>query len=81
MARTKIARSAQNKPDYLLAGLVLLLSRFGLIMIYDISVVLAYEKFGDKFWLLQKQALLSSTGYQAGYQVPGTVLPLFCHLP
>lgn len=60
-------RSSKNQPDYLLAGLVLVLSFFGLIMIYDVSVVLAFEEFNDKFWFLKNQALWLMIGVGGGY--------------
>lgn len=68
MPQRKTARS-KNKPDYPLGVLVLILSLFGLIMIYDVSVVLAFEEFGDKFWFLKNQAVWLMIGIGGGYLV------------
>lgn len=63
------SRRKQNTstPDHLLAGVVLLLSLFGLVMIYDTSVVLAFEQFGDKHWFLKNQAVWLIIGIVGGY--------------
>lgn len=56
-----------NKPDYLLAGLVLTLSIFGLMMVYDVSAVVAHETWGDKFWLFKNQSLWLFCGLLTAY--------------
>ncbi|MBM4402195.1 MAG: FtsW/RodA/SpoVE family cell cycle protein [Candidatus Cloacimonetes bacterium] len=55
--RPKKIISQIKKPDYVLAGLVLGLSVFGLMMVYDVSAVLAHETWGDKLWLFKNQSL------------------------
>ncbi len=69
MFKRKIAQktTSVNKQDYVLALLVLGLSFFGLMMIYNVSVVLAYEEWGDKLWFFKNQALWLLGGLLAGY--------------
>lgn len=55
--RKKKAIRTVNKQDYVLAVLVLGLSIFGLMMIYNVSAVFAFEKFADKLWFFKNQAL------------------------
>ena len=49
-------KSQKQKPDYLLALVVFGLVLFGLLMVYDASVVEAYQKFSDKYFYLKQQA-------------------------
>lgn len=44
-----------QKPDSLLIGLVIFFSLFGLLMVYDASVIEAYRDFGDKFYFVKQQ--------------------------
>lgn len=64
--KSKRKKSA-GAPDYWLAGVALLLSLFGLVLIYDTSVVLAFEQFGDRYWFLKNQALWLMLGIAGGY--------------
>lgn len=59
----------QKTPDYLLAGLVLGLTLFGVLMVYNTSVIVAHEEFGDKFWFLKNQGLWAIVGITGGYIV------------
>jgi cell division protein FtsW len=52
--KVNLKRSAKT-PDFLLAGLVLGLSVFGLIMVGNASVVDAFRAFGDKFYYVRLQ--------------------------
>lgn len=44
-----------QKPDYFLIGLVIFFSFFGLLMVYDASVIEAYRDFGDQFYFVKQQ--------------------------
>src|SRR3990167_1498705 len=55
--------------DYVLAGIVLLLTLFGVIMVYNTSVVVAFEEFGDKFWFLKNQSVWAILGIGSAYVV------------
>jgi cell division protein FtsW len=59
MAKLKLQIS---RPDFLLLGAVLLLTLFGLLMIYDSSVVLAQRDFADRFYYVKNQILWASFG-------------------
>lgn len=48
-------KSQKQKPDYLLVLVVFGLTLFGLLMVYDASVVEAYHKFSDKYFYLRQQ--------------------------
>ena len=50
-----IYQSQNIKADFLVFILVILLSLFGLIMIYNASSVSAAQDFGDKYYYLKKQ--------------------------
>lgn len=52
--------------DYILALLVLGLTFFGIIMIYDTSVVVAHEVFNDRFWFLKNQSIWALIGIFLG---------------
>lgn len=52
-----------NKPDYLLALLVLGITIFGVVVVYDASVVLAHEQFGDKLYFFKNQVLWALIGF------------------
>jgi cell division protein FtsW len=53
--------------DYLLALVTIGLTLFGLLMIYDTSVVVAFEQFNDKFWFLKNQAVWALIGVTGGF--------------
>ncbi len=67
--RTKITLKKQKaKPDFLLAILPLILTTFGVIMIYNASVVEAFRDFQDKFFYFR---------FQAYWAIIGIVLMVF----
>lgn len=51
------------KPDWLILGLTSSFVIFGLLMIFDASVVLAARDFGNKFYYLQNQAIWAVLGF------------------
>lgn len=53
----KIVPSLLHKPDYVLLITVFFLVLFGLIMVFDASVVFANEQFDDKFHFLKAQTV------------------------
>lgn len=55
-------RPAKRQFDWIFAGLVILLTLFGLIVVFDASVVEAYQQFGDKFYFLKLQAVWAVVG-------------------
>lgn len=56
-------------PDYVLALIVLGLTLFGVLMVYNTSVILAHEQFGDRFWFLKNQGIWAFLGIAGGYVV------------
>lgn len=52
----------QNKPDYILLGVVLSLLIAGIIMVYSSSVVWAEYKFEDSFYYVKRQILFAGVG-------------------
>ncbi len=48
-------KSTLGPPDYLLIGLVVLLSGFGLLMVYDASVAIAIRDFNNQYYYLTEQ--------------------------
>ena len=61
-----VLKNALNKPDWLLIGLVLGLTVFGIVMVGNVSVVKAYQDFSDKFYYFRLQiywALLGITAF------------------
>lgn len=52
-----------KKPDPILLGLTIILTLFGILMVYNASVVQAYDLFGDKFRFLKLQALWAAIGF------------------
>lgn len=55
-------KKKEIKTDLVLAILVVLLTFFGVVMVYDTSVVVAYEQWGDKFFLFKNQLLWAGIG-------------------
>lgn len=51
--------------DFLLAGVVTVLTGFGLLMIFNSSSVIAYELFGDKYQYFKDQIIWVIIGYLA----------------
>jgi len=61
--RKKVAlKSVANKPDLVLLILTFVLVVFGVIMVGNVSVVEAYQDFGDKFYYLKLQAQWAGLG-------------------
>ncbi|NTV31293.1 putative lipid II flippase FtsW [candidate division WWE3 bacterium] len=52
--------------DYVLAGVIVLLTLFGVVMVYNTSIILAFEQFGDKYWFLKNQAMWAILGLTGG---------------
>lgn len=69
MATIKKKPTLVKIPDYVLALIVLGLTLFGVLMVYNTSVILAHEQFGDKFWFLKNQGIWAFLGIAGGYVV------------
>lgn len=63
--RKVILKVTPSKPDWLLLGLVLGLTVFGVIMVGNASVVEAYRDFGDKLYYLRLQVQWAIFGFLA----------------
>jgi len=64
LKRSRVVLQFQKKSsDYWLAILALSLTLFGLLMVYDASVVEAYRKFGDKYFYLKNQLQWAAIGF------------------
>jgi cell division protein FtsW len=61
----KAGNNKPLKPDLVLLGLVLLLTLFGIVMVYNASVVEAYDLFADKYYFLKQQSLWAVLGLAA----------------
>jgi len=46
---------AFQKPDWIAIGIIIILCCFGLLMVYDSSVVIAIRDFGNQYYYLQEQ--------------------------
>ncbi|MCA9392126.1 putative lipid II flippase FtsW [candidate division WWE3 bacterium] len=55
--------------DYVLAGVVLVLTIFGVVMVYNTGLVVAFEQFGDKYWFFKNQSLWAVLGIIGGFIV------------
>lgn len=62
---TSSLKESQNTIDYSLLVSVIVLSIFGLVMVYDASVVQAYKDFGDKYLYVRQQSLWMILGFIA----------------
>ena len=62
LSRTRGKIFGHGTPDYLLLALVVLLVLFGLVMVYDASVIVAAENFGDQFRFLKLQLIWVGIG-------------------
>ncbi len=69
LKRTTFRVTSYSIVDYVLAGVVLVLTLFGVIMVYNTSVIVAFEQFGDKFWFLKNQGVWASIGIATGFIV------------
>ncbi|MCL4366880.1 putative lipid II flippase FtsW [Patescibacteria group bacterium] len=54
-----------SKMDFVLLGTVLILSLFGLLMVYDVSQVQAFQNLGDKYYFIKQQIVWALLGYVA----------------
>ncbi len=61
-SRAVIATLKSAKADLSLLITVLVLTLFGLIMVYDVSIVQAYQDFGDKYFYIKQQLIWVSLG-------------------
>ena len=60
-----VLKNTLNKPDWLIIGLTLGLTIFGIVMVGNASVLKAYQDFGDKFHYLRLQIYWSLLGIGA----------------
>lgn len=51
-----------KKPDFILLAVVILLSLFGILFVYDASVIEAYRSFSDKFFFVKQQLVWTMIG-------------------
>lgn len=52
-----------HNPDLLVFGLGVILTLFGLLMVYDASQVEAFQEFADKFYYIKQQSLSAAIGF------------------
>lgn len=50
-----LPKTTFGKPDWLLIGLIIFLTLFGLLMVYDSSIALAIRDFGNQYYYLREQ--------------------------
>ncbi len=62
LKRTKERLFTSGSPDYILLSLVIVLVIFGLVMVYDASVIVAAENYGDQFRFLKLQLIWVGIG-------------------
>lgn len=82
-AKARLPQSAQNRRnlskekhgriDTLLLGMIVFLLIFGLIMVFDASVVFSYAYFGDKYKFIVQQLIWAGIGI--GVMLLATVFP------
>ncbi len=60
--KTHTTFAQQKRIDWWLLTAVLLLSAFGLLMVYDASVVQAFQNFGDKYFFIRQQLIWMTLG-------------------
>ncbi|OGD88846.1 cell division protein FtsW [Candidatus Curtissbacteria bacterium RIFCSPLOWO2_02_FULL_40_13b] len=58
-------RSQKNKLDLWFIGTAIFLVLFGLLVIYDATIITAYRDFGDKFYYFKNQLVWASVGITA----------------
>lgn len=66
--------------DYVLAGVVLGLTLFGILMVYNTGVVVAFEEFGDQLWFLKNQSMWAILGISIGFVVSGVDYRIWKHV-
>ncbi|MDD3647330.1 MAG: putative peptidoglycan glycosyltransferase FtsW [Candidatus Dojkabacteria bacterium] len=62
LQRTRTRLFSKGAPDYILLALIVGLVLFGLVMVYDASVIVASETYGDQFRFLKLQAIWVAVG-------------------
>lgn len=62
-SRFRFKKISTGKFDITLFSLVLMLTLFGLLMVYDASSVIAYNLFGDKFSYIKSQLVWAVLGF------------------
>ncbi|MBN2015931.1 cell division protein FtsW [Candidatus Dojkabacteria bacterium] len=62
LQRTKSRLFTEGSPDFLLLAIVAILTIFGVVMVYDASVIVAAENFGDQFRFLKLQLMWVGIG-------------------
>lgn len=73
--RQKVTSSFhKQKTNWLFVGLITCLTVFGLVMVFDASVVEAYRDFGDKFYFFRLQAIWAAIGFAA--LITTAIIPL-----
>lgn len=65
----KFSKQSYKSTDYILAGIVLFLTIFGVVMVYNTSVIIAFETFNDKYWFFKNQAVWALIGVVFAYIV------------
>jgi len=61
----KFFHKSKPSPDFLLLAIVLIITLFGIIMIYNASIIEAYQLFADKYRFLKLQSLWLGLGLLA----------------
>lgn len=62
MKRLKLAAQNRGRIDYTLLAITLILTVIGLIMVYDVSIVQAFQQFGDKYYYIKQQLVWVALG-------------------
>lgn len=52
-----------HRGDFILLGIVVFFSLFGLLMVYDASPAEAFQEFGDKFYFIKQQSISALIGF------------------
>ncbi len=60
--KTKLKRSRSGRIDYTLFITCVFVTLFGVLMVYDASVIEAYRDFGDKFYFAKQQLVWAGVG-------------------
>lgn len=63
-SRSRLARTKNQlaKPDWVIAGAVILLIAFGVLMVFDASLVEAFHEIGDKWYFIRNQSQFAVIG-------------------
>jgi len=65
----KLSQQSYQTADYVLAGIVIFLTIFGVVMVYNTSVIIAFKTFKDKYWFFKNQAIWALIGVFFAYLV------------